>query len=515
MTKKRWLDNLIFVVAFAAAFVLLWTIAALAVGNPFVLPNVSDVCRELSLLLTSVTFYASAGLTVLRALTAFALSLAVALALALCANLYPVKRPLSAVVTLLRALPTMSIIFLCIVVFPSRAISYIVTFLVAFPVMYAAFDGTLVEQKPLADMCKVFGVRRIDKVRFVYLPSLAPQVLLQCRSTVALAVKVCIAGEALALPARGMGVEMYVAKVNLDTANLLAWTIVALVCCYVLDGLFALVGNAIKKVRAKADKAVAVAETGENVGFAVGNKTVQSSDLTLSDITVKFGDNTVYDNFAATFKQGKVHVVLGASGCGKTTLLNVVAGLVSHGGAVSGANKCAYVFQEARLAPCNVSDNVALVLKKDIPDKTLRNQMCNAALTAVGMADKSRRNPSTLSGGEAQRVALARAFVTDVDVLLADEPMKSLDLSVKRGLYHTLDELLQQKPLTVLYVTHDVEEAVMLADEVYFAGAPDGLSRACTIDVPRAERSPWSQQSVKLKMMLEDKLLQDSSVAID
>ena len=525
MTKKKWLDNLIFVAAMAAALVALWSLAALAVGNNFVLPNVSDVCRELGILLAEPSFYASVGVTVGRALVAFALSLVVALALALLAHLYPVKRPIDAIVTLLRALPTMSIIFLCIVLFPSRVIGMVVTFLVAFPVMYAAFDSALAELRPLDDMCAVFDVGRLDKVRYVYLPYLPEHTYTQCRSTVALAVKVCIAGEALALPRSGIGVEMYVARVNLDTAALLAWTIAALVCCYVIDGLFALGKWVCKKIAENRDRADDKQSQSADNGL-ICEKTIDkpsenvkcdndrtadcaerlstTSPIVLSDVGVAFGDKVLYEHLDIMFAANKLHVILGKSGCGKTTLLNVVAGLVSHSGEVSGAKRCSYVFQEPRLAETTVSDNLQLVLKRRCPDGKLRAMRTNDLLRLAGLDGTGNRRTVTLSGGEAQRVSLARAFACD-GVLLADEPMKSLDLAVKRKLYATLERLLTASPRTVLYVTHDVEEAVMLADEVYIAsGSPCNLQHVATVDTPRSKRDPWSNQSVALRKMLED-----------
>lgn len=527
MTKKKWLDNLIFVAAMAAALVALWSLAALAVGNNFVLPNVSDVCGELGILLAEPSFYANVGVTVGRALFAFALSLVVALALALLAHLYPVKRPIDAIVTLLRALPTMSIIFLCIVLFPSRVIGIVVTFLVAFPVMYAAFDSALAELRPLDDMCAVFDVGRLDKVRYVYLPYLPEHTYTQCRSTVALAVKVCIAGEALALPRSGIGVEMYVAKVNLDMAALLAWTVAALVCCYLMDGLFALGKGICRKIADNRDRA----DNGQSqIDDGVHGIASQTTDLpevacdsadvierddstdnnvvvapiALTDVGVRFGDNVLYDGLNITFAANKLHVILGKSGCGKTTLLNVVAGLVSHTGTVSGAEQRSYVFQEPRLAETTVAANVKLVLNGKTDGEQQRVGRVESMLALAGLSGKGNRRVVTLSGGEAQRVSLARAFACD-GVLLADEPMKSLDLGVKRKLYATLDCLLTARPRTVLYVTHDVEEAVMLADEVYIAsGNPCNLQHVATVDTPRSKRDPWSNQSVALRKMLED-----------
>ena len=527
MTKKKWLDNLIFVAAIAAALVALWSLAALAVGNEFVLPNVSDVCRELGILLAEPNFYASVGVTVGRALVAFALSLVLALALALAAHLFPIKRPLDAIVTLLRALPTMSIIFLCIVLFPSKVIGVLVSVLVAFPVLYAAFDSALAELAPLDDMCAVFDVCRLDKVRYVYLPYLPKHTYTQCSSTVALAVKVCIAGEALALPRSGIGVEMYVAKVNLDTAALLAWTIAALVCCYVIDGLFALSKGICRKIADKRDRAdneqsqiddcvhgIASQTTDLPEGACGSADIIERDDsadnnvvvapIVLSDVGVAFGDKVLYEHLDITFAANKLHVILGKSGCGKTTLLNVVAGLLSHSGEVSGAKRCSYVFQEPRLAETTVSDNLQLVLKRRCPDGKLRAMRTNDLLRLAGLDGTANRRTVTLSGGEAQRVSLARAFACD-GVLLADEPMKSLDLAVKRKLYATLERLLTARPRTVLYVTHDVEEAVMLADEVYVAsGSPCNLQHVATLDTPRDCRDPWSSQSVALRKMLED-----------
>lgn len=508
MTKYKWLNNLIFVVCMTAALLFVWALAALAVDNSFALPKLSDVWTEFCVLAADGSFYTQVALTVGRAVLAFVVSLAIALVLALLANLYPIKRPVCAVVTLLRALPTMSIIFLCIVMFPSKVICLVVTFLVAFPVMYAAFDGAIASAKPLVDMCNVFGVGRLDKMRFVFLPQIAENAIGQCRSTIALAVKVCIAGEALALPRQGIGVEMYVARQSYDMAALLAWTVAAIVCCYLLDGIVGFVASAVKGIVARRDRLVddtlSAQDQPTNNADNLGS-VVQLDDVTLDKVGVQFGDRVLYKDLDFTFPAGKVCVIVGSSGCGKTTLLNVVAGLVSHSGAISGAKRCGYVFQEPRLATCSVVDNVQLVLRKSFADKELQRQYALRMLRLAELEQKSQRLAQTLSGGEQQRVSLARAFAFDCDVLLCDEPMKSLDLSVKRKLYQTFDKLLTTQPRTTLYVTHDVEEAVMLADEIYVVGgSPCNLQHVATIAESRSLRDPWSVSSVLLRKQLEN-----------
>ena len=229
----------------------------------------------------------------------------------------------------------------------------------------------------------------------------------------------------------------------------------------------------------------------------------------MEGVGVTYDDGrTVYDNLSVTFAAGKVHAILGPSGCGKTTLLNMVGGLVAHTGKADGCDGgCSYVFQDARLIPQSVLANVELVLRRSIRDKAKRRATALFVLALANIDDCAYRNATTLSGGEQQRVALARAFAYGGATLLADEPLKSLDLRVKRKLYQTLDELLAVSPRTVLYVTHDVEEALALADEVYVAdGNPCVLNHVATIAEPRGGRDLYSEQSVELRKRLEELL---------
>ena len=508
MTKKTWLNNLIFVIAMFLAVVALWWISALIVDTPLVLPSVPAVWKELCQLVSEDSFYRQLGLTLLRSVAAFAISFVFALLLALVANIFPVKRPVNVIVALLRALPTMSIIFICVVAFPTRIIASLVAFLVAFPVMYAAFDFKLTQSRPVSDMLDVFAVRKADRIVFAYLPTLAEDMISQCRSTFALVVKVCIAGEALALPREGIGVEMYIAKVNMDTAALFAWTIAALVVCYLVDGLVVLICHVCKRINS--GKKVAISSTDESPrkGLSAAFSDTPLTDIDLVDVTVDYDGRTIYDKLSVTFAAGKVHVILGPSGCGKTTLLNVVGGIVPHLGSVEGnVGGCSYVFQDARLIPQSVYSNVELVLRRNITDKNARREAVTEMLRLAEIDNCAYRNATTLSGGEQQRVALARAFAYGGATLLADEPLKSLDLRVKRKLYQTLDELLAVSPRTVLYVTHDVEEALALADEVYVAdGSPCVLNHVATIAEPRGGRDLYSEQSVELRKRLEELL---------
>jgi len=180
------------------------------------------------------------------------------------------------------------------------------------------------------------------------------------------------------------------------------------------------------------------------------------------------------ERFSAEIRQGEIVAIIGGSGCGKSTLLRAIAGLdrASSGSVVldditisAPHEKIGIIFQEPRLLPwLSVADNIGFGLG-DRP-RSERDARVAAALARVGLADKAKAWPRELSGGQAQRVAIARALVPRPEVLLLDEPFSALDAFTRRDLQdHLLDLWADTRP-TLILVTHDVDEAVVLADRV-------------------------------------------------
>ncbi len=185
---------------------------------------------------------------------------------------------------------------------------------------------------------------------------------------------------------------------------------------------------------------------------------------------------TVFEGFWLRLPEGGFYAILGPSGCGKTTLLNIVAGLdrafqgtVSLPAVRGREPMLGYVFQNPRLLPWRtVAENLALVLH-DAPD---RGERVARWLREVGLEGQGTVYPSRLSVGMSRRAALARAFAVEPDLLLMDEPFVSLDEPTARQLRGLLRRILRAHPTTVLFVTHDLREAIALADRILFLSRP-------------------------------------------
>jgi len=184
--------------------------------------------------------------------------------------------------------------------------------------------------------------------------------------------------------------------------------------------------------------------------------------IAVRGLVQRFGENTILDGLDLAVEPGEFVALLGRSGSGKTTLLRVLAGLdTPTDGIVETPVPRAVAFQEPRLLPWRRTwENVALGLSGDV------REQAEAALSEVGLAHRLDAWPLTLSGGEAQRAALARALVREPKLLLLDEPFASLDALTRMRMHVLVEALWRRHRPAVLLVTHDVEEAIRLADRV-------------------------------------------------
>jgi sulfonate transport system ATP-binding protein len=215
--------------------------------------------------------------------------------------------------------------------------------------------------------------------------------------------------------------------------------------------------------------------------------------LTIRDLRKSFGNNEVLRGIDLHIPAGQSVAIVGRSGCGKSTLLRLIAGLdTATAGSIdfgeeARAEDIRVMFQEPRLLPwARVLSNVEVGLGREraSPDAQARAE---SALVEVGLGDKRSQWPAVLSGGQKQRVALARALVSQPRVLAFDEPLGALDALTRISMQRLLERVWHDQGFTAILVTHDVAEAVALADRVLVI--EDGrIAEDFSVDVPRPRR---------------------------
>ena len=215
------------------------------------------------------------------------------------------------------------------------------------------------------------------------------------------------------------------------------------------------------------------------------------SDITVKNFTCGYGEKTVFQDFDIAFKENTINVVLGGSGVGKTTLLNAIAGIKDYSGEIDGVEGgVSYIFQKDRLIPSiSVYKNLDLILKGVVKDKAERKRMIEQTAVDLEIFDVLKSLPSEISGGQAQRVSMARAFLYPSDVMLLDEPFKALDTALKTRLIKQFAALQEKKNKTVVFVTHAIDECLLLADDYFvFDDAPVKIVLQGKINSKKSER---------------------------
>ncbi len=220
--------------------------------------------------------------------------------------------------------------------------------------------------------------------------------------------------------------------------------------------------------------------------------------IEFSKVRLQLGDSIIYDSLSFEVGAGEFVCLLGPSGCGKSSALRLIGDLVPwQGGSVrvegiapqDAWDKLAYVFQAPRLLPWKSAlDNAAFGLEMRKPEMSVqaRRQRASEELARVGLAADAHKMPAMLSGGERQRVAIARALALDPDIVLMDEPFSALDHNTRSRLRQQIVDLWQETRKTVLFVTHDIDEAIYLGDRIIvLSGKPATTHEIVTVTAPR------------------------------
>ncbi|MGM0432675.1 MAG: ABC transporter ATP-binding protein [Spirochaetota bacterium] len=221
------------------------------------------------------------------------------------------------------------------------------------------------------------------------------------------------------------------------------------------------------------------------------------------------GELEVFDSLSFEIAEGGIIALLGPSGCGKTTLLHLLSGMEqATSGTITGVPiskktgraSLSYLFQEPRLLPwLTVFENIELVLKNHLPEPEKRYDRTQEFIELVGLSPFERFKPAELSGGMRQRVAVARAFAYPSQMILMDEPFQSLDMDLRFQLIDAYSMLWKREPRTTVLVTHDIQEALLLADRVLvLSPRPAKIVTEIPVAIDRTQRKPGSRELLDL-----------------
>jgi len=228
--------------------------------------------------------------------------------------------------------------------------------------------------------------------------------------------------------------------------------------------------------------------------------------LRIDDLNKKYDDISLFRDFSISFTESIITCILGPSGCGKTTLLNIIGRITPpDSGILTGfdGKLTSYIFQDPRLLPWKtVRGNIEFVMDRSMTPVE-RQMESDRLIKLVDMDGFAAYYPSRLSGGMRQRVSIARAFACHSDIILMDEPLKGLDVALKQNLIRSFSRIWKTDRRTVIFVSHDVDEALMLGEEIMVFSRPPVKMMAHEIfKEPVEERRPDTTQYKNLKKIL-------------
>lgn len=420
-------------------WLVVWQIVCLFVDNPIFFAGPLEMLKELAHMAVRRDFMASVFHSLLRIIGGFCIAFIPACLLAsgaYCSRL--LEDVLSPFVTFIKSVPVASVVVLLLIWFGAKYLSVYVTFMVVFPNIYLnVLTGLKHTDKEQLEMAEVFRFSFFQKFLYIYRPVVMPYLLGATAVSVGMSFKSGVAAEVIGLPVSSIGEGLYNAKIYLNTAGVFAWTAVIICLSSLVEWLVVWLlkqfgqqnrGPLKRKTRETRRKPDA-----RRILFTSDSR--EETSFVLEDVTVSFNEKKVLDHMDARLDAGGIYCIMGQSGCGKTTLLRVCAGLQkptegrayymsdSVPGKNAGKKKIGMAFQEDRLCmQLSALNNVLLAADHKYSTETIIS-LCGEIFPKEALQQPA----GQLSGGMKRRIAVARAVLSDADCLLLDEPFAGLD----------------------------------------------------------------------------------------
>lgn len=431
----------------------------MAVGNGILLAGPLETAQRLAALLGEGSFFLTVGKSFLRIALGFAAGFLAASLLAAGSNRYPLlEEILSPVMSLLKAAPVASFVVLLLVWWGSSVLAVAVCFLVVLPNLYFnTLEGLKSADVRMLEMARVFRMPLWNRFFYLYRPAWKPFLYSGMKISLGMCWKSGVAAEVIGMPDFSIGGSIYLSKVYLDTAGVLAWTAVVIVLSVLFEklvlrllGLFFAWEPACRPPRLSR-----TGREGDSCGKMKGRRQRKglgaacrhpSEAIKLTGITKCYGPQPVLKDFHAVYEKGETYYLTSPSGSGKTTLLHILAGLIRPDkGQVSPMPVCSMVFQEDRLCEdYSAIKNVELV--------TGDARRAGEALRQLLEEEALHKPCRQLSGGMRRRVALVRAMEACSDCVLLDEPFTGMDIDTRSLAENYLQK--SQKGRIMIIATH-------------------------------------------------------------
>jgi len=435
---------------------LIWQVAAFLLNQSILLVSPVEVAIELAHQAVRADFWLTVWFSLRRIFLGFFLALAAGVVLATFSYRFKVfKAMVRPYISVVKSTPVASIIILVLIFMSSRNLSVFVSFLIVLPVIYAnTLEGLSNTDRKLVEMADVFHAGVFKRIRYIYLPQLRPYLVSSCTAAIGMSWKAGTAAEVIGIPKGSIGERLYEAKIYLSSRELFAWTAVIILLSVVVEKL-------VLWLIRKSYGALMGERDGGNHPGASRHPSVEGNwmgDVRVAGLWKAFGSNTVLNDINMQFADGTRTVIMGESGCGKTTLLRIIMGVEKlDSGEVSGVPRSiSAVFQENRLfEEFGSVSNIAFAAEKGTSREVIMRH-----LAEVGLSESAYQSVGKMSGGMKRRVAIVRALLAKRELLLLDEPLKGLDEQNREKVAEYIKR--HSEGVTTIIVTHDADDVALM-----------------------------------------------------
>ena len=431
-----------------------WQLLSWQMAQPQLIPSFPDLVRALLRLVYTPGFLVSIGTTCLRACVGLLLSLAAASITAFLLNRSEGIRLLFMPwLSLLRSVPVISFILLALIFLNPEMIPLLIAFLTMYPLLTEnLLKGLMNRRDSWKMLARQFHLNAWNRLFQINYPQLKPYLFSGLASAVGFGWRAIIMGEVLSQCVDGIGKRMKEAQVFIDVPELIAWTLVAIVLCWLTDKLISRLSDWQPSVR-YCHSAVELQAV-----------SLRPNDICLTDVSYSYGVH----HMNIILKVGKIYALSAPSGQGKTTLLQLLNGtLRPTGGEISCLpGQTANLFQEPTLLPQLTAKENIMLGGTAYYDRAILEQQSLRLLAAFQLEKQAEMYPAALSYGQQQRVALARALMFPAGLLLLDEPFNGLDVELRQLVARFLVEWQQEKQATVVFSSHHADEIKAMNAEV-------------------------------------------------